>query len=256
MKKILLLFTALCFALGISAQQKGEDVVYLNNGSVIKGVIERVVDNVSVSIRTRDGNLLTYPAVEVRRVAYGTEPIIPGKSKNPNSYKDYSTYETGFWWSAELQGGFSCNLEGPNLGMLELDALGGYRFNQYAKIGLGFGARYYFNNDDIRYSSIKWAFPLYVNVRGNFIPEEHRTMVPYYSMDLGAAFRDGVFFRPTIGVRVGSAQHYYSEFPTWVSSSMASLLTIIWLELKRKNTPPSSCSKWVMNSKLKDIIHT
>ena len=204
MKKILLLFTALCFALGISAQQKGEDVVYLNNGSVIKGVIERVVDNVTVSIRTRDGNLLTYPAVEVRRVAYGTEPIIPGKSKNPNSYKDYSTYETGFWWSAELQGGFSCNLEGPNLGMLELDALGGYRFNQYAKIGLGFGARYYFNNDDIRYSSIKWAFPLYVNVRGNFIPEEHRTMVPYYSMDLGAAFRDGVFFRPTIGVRVGS----------------------------------------------------
>ena len=59
MKKILLLFTALCFALGISAQQNGEDVVYLNNGSVIKGVIERVVDNVSVSIRTRDGNLLT-----------------------------------------------------------------------------------------------------------------------------------------------------------------------------------------------------
>lgn len=204
MKKLLSFLTAVCIALSVSAQQQGEDVVYLNNGSVIKGVIENVVDNVSVSIRTSNGELLTYPAVEVRRIAYGKEPIVPKKGKKANTYNDYSTYETGFWWSTELQGGYSCNLEDANVGMVELDAIGGYRFNQYAKIGVGFGARYYFNNDKVRYSSVEWAFPLYLNVRGNFIPEEYRTVVPYYSVDLGTTFRDGVFFRPTIGIRVGS----------------------------------------------------
>lgn len=204
MKKFFSLIIAVCFALSLSAQQQGEDVVYLNNGTVIKGVIEDVKENVSVSIRTRNGELLTYPAVEVRRFAYGTEAVIPQKGNKPTSHKDYSTFNTGFWCAVELQGGYSLNLSKKNVGMTELDVVGGYRFNQYAKVGLGFGGRYYFNNNDVRYSSVKWAFPLYLNVRGNFISDEYRSVVPYYSMDLGTAFRDGVFFRPTVGIRVGS----------------------------------------------------
>lgn len=204
MKKIFSLIIAVCFALSVSAQQQGEDVVYLNNGTVIKGVIEKAEENVSVSIRTSNGELLTYPAIEVRRIAYGKEPVMPKKAQKNNGYKEYSTFETGFWFATELQGGYSLNLSKKNVGMTELDVVGGYRFNQYAKVGLGFGGRYYFNNDDVRYSSVKWAFPLYLNVRGNFISDEYRTVVPYYSMDLGAAFRDGVFFRPTVGIRVGS----------------------------------------------------
>lgn len=125
------------------------------------------------------------------------------KSNAINPQTNYYDNDNGFWWSAELSAAYSCRILNSNFGFSELDATAGYRFNQFARIGLGFGARCYFDNNRVRYGSEKWGFPIYVNVRGNFIPTDQRDFVPYYSVDMGGTVRDGFLMRPTIGLRIG-----------------------------------------------------
>lgn len=81
--------------------------------------------------------------------------------------------------------------------------MAGYRFNEYVRVGLGLGARYYFDNNKVRSTLSEWAFPIFLNVRGNFIPTRYRDVVPYYSFDIGVTVRDGFMLRPTVGLRVG-----------------------------------------------------
>lgn len=121
--------------------------------------------------------------------------------------KEYSRATSGFWFSADVEGGYSCRLTHPNIGYSELDVAGGYRYSEYLRIGLGLGARYYSNNDSFRrFQRTDWAFPIFVTIRGNFIPTQYRSVVPYYDVDLGTTVRDGFMIRPTVGLRIGQAR--------------------------------------------------
>ena len=44
---------------------------------------------------------------------------------------------------------------------------------------------------------------IFVNARGNFISQEVREIVPYWSVDIGGAIRDGFMFTPSFGCRIG-----------------------------------------------------
>lgn len=205
--------------ISVQAQAKELDYVFLKNGNVIKGAIEKVEENISVTIRSVNGELYTYPMVEVNRISYGEKPTIPTEYE-PGRYVDYTEFTQGFWCSVELQGAYSCHIENNNGGLTELDIVGGYRFNEYFRLGFGLGARYYFNNEKIRHSDIEWSFPIFLNARGNIIPAEHRSIVPYYSVDLGGTIRDGVMFRPTIGVRFGEPRSAFLVGITYLGQSL------------------------------------
>lgn len=120
-----------------------------------------------------------------------------------HSINDYGTRNSGFWNAFELQGGYSVNHGHSNIGLVEFDYVAGYRFNEYLRVGAGIGARYYPKSSDLRYTSWKWSFPLFFNVRGNITSGQYRTVVPYYSLDAGASLHDGFMFRPTVGIRIG-----------------------------------------------------
>ena len=45
--------------------------------------------------------------------------------------------------------------------------------------------------------------PIMINFRGNIIPQDYRTVVPYYSVDVGSTITDGFLLRPTLGIRCG-----------------------------------------------------
>lgn len=179
-----------------------EQWVYLNNGNVIYGFVESTPTGITVT--TGDGHVFTYPLAEVLKITDEKEatPVI-GRDRD---LENYSTYQRGFWIAGQLSGAYTLNLTKKNVPMVELDVVGGYRFNEYLRAGIGFGGRYYINNDHMRDSHIAWAFPLYANVRGNIIPTAYHTVVPYYSLDIGGAIRDGFMWRPTIGMRVGQAR--------------------------------------------------
>lgn len=125
------------------------------------------------------------------------------KVDTTSAYKEYDTNATGFWIAAEASAGYSCRLQGSNISFAEVDVTAGYRFNDFLRLGLGIGSRRYFDNHSLRAESIKWSFPLYANVRGNIIPSQYRSVVPYYSVDAGVAIHDGFMFRPVLGLRIG-----------------------------------------------------
>ncbi len=216
------IFFATIAILGLMSYAQNEsDHIFLKNGSVIKGAIETVKDNHSVTIRSTNGELYTYPMIEVNRITYGKSPKLP-QGKNNNAYVEYSSYEQGFWYAVELQSGYSCNINKYNVAMVELNIVGGYRFNEFFRAGLGIGGRYYINNEKVRYSDINWAMPIYLNVRGNIIPSESRTVVPYYSFDIGGTVRDGFMFRPTIGVRFGEPRSAFLLGLSYMGQSLKS----------------------------------
>lgn len=75
--KTFFLFTMvliLCLPLIIPAQEKMQDVVYLKNGSVIRGIIIEQVPNVSVKIQTADGSMFFYEMNEILKLT--KEPAI------------------------------------------------------------------------------------------------------------------------------------------------------------------------------------
>lgn len=79
MRKLILLFFALSFTLFVSAQQNNlVDVVYLKNGSILRGVIIEQVPNQMIKLQTADGNIFVYKTVEIEKIIKET----PAKQAN------------------------------------------------------------------------------------------------------------------------------------------------------------------------------
>ena len=215
MKKTLLVILAVLF--GSLTQMHADTAwVQLNNGSIIKGNVSQ--NGTTVSIVADNGRVYTYPLTEVYKIT-AEEPVLPPVSKN-TGLNDYATNDTGFWMRTTLQGAYTVFLSSRCTPLTEFDIAGGYRFNQYLKAGIGFGARYYFNNDDLRCSSIDWSFPIYATVTGNIIDDTYRNVVPYYTFDMGGAIRDGFMWRPSIGIRIGQPRSAFLLALTYTGQSL------------------------------------
>lgn len=81
MKKVLMFFALIVFGLSAFAQMNNyQDVVYLKNGSVIKGVIIEQIPNVSLKIQTNDGNIFVYQMTEVEKM---TKEQVMNQKNNP-----------------------------------------------------------------------------------------------------------------------------------------------------------------------------
>ena len=69
MKKVAFLLTALLLSVVIYAQQDNlVDVVYLKNGSILRGIIIEQVPNESIKLQTADGNIFVYKTSEIDKI--------------------------------------------------------------------------------------------------------------------------------------------------------------------------------------------
>ena len=69
MKKLIVLFICLLFGANMMAESTN-DVVYLNNGNVIKGTISNVIPDETVTIQTPDGSLFVLNMSEVTQISH------------------------------------------------------------------------------------------------------------------------------------------------------------------------------------------
>src|SRR5574344_1184450 len=123
--------------------------------------------------------------------------------KPHTNYTDLSSEENKYWCAIEGSTGSTIKINHKNLQMGNILFTNGYRFCEYIRLGIGAGVRYYYNNSDIRGTDIKWAFPIFADIRGNILSQDVRSTVPYYALDIGAAIQDGIMISPTIGLRFG-----------------------------------------------------
>ena len=68
MKKTLALLAFALMSVGSVSAQSLQDVVYLKNGSIIRGVVIEQVPDGNVKVQTADGSVLVYPMTEVQKI--------------------------------------------------------------------------------------------------------------------------------------------------------------------------------------------
>lgn len=71
---LLSLFLSVIQTASTFSQEEMQDVIYLENGSVVRGAIVELVSNVSVKIKLQDGIVYVYPMDEVRKIVRKQAP--------------------------------------------------------------------------------------------------------------------------------------------------------------------------------------
>jgi len=80
MKKVAFLLTALLLSVVIYAQQNNlVDVVYLKNGSILRGIIIEQIPNESIKLQTADSNIFVYQTSEIEKIT--KEPAVKQSRK-------------------------------------------------------------------------------------------------------------------------------------------------------------------------------
>lgn len=144
--------------------------------------------------------LMVYSSVGLAQERRIKLPEAPKQS----SYTEFSLKEKGYWWSLDFTIGPSLTFNERNLLTTGINFVNGYRFDEYLRVGIGIGVQYHAaNNNNIRETDIKWTMPIYLNARGNFMSQEVREIVPFWSIDVGGVIRDGFMFTPSVGARIG-----------------------------------------------------
>lgn len=184
MKKLVLLLTLLlCISTYASAQNYTE-VVYLKNGSVIKGVIVEQIPNVSLKIKTSDGSLIICNMDDVSKITK-EERYKKDYRQNPRStLKGYK----GF-----VDFGFIGDINDNDANKVEISTSHGYQFNNYFYVGGGLAASIYTDLDLV-------TVPFFVDFRANFI---NKKITPFADIKTGYSVGDieGLYVTTSVGVR-------------------------------------------------------
>lgn len=87
--QLLFVMILVCTCTAITHAQQMEDVIYLKNGSVIHGVIIEQIPNISIKIKTHDGNVMAYKYEDIEKF---TKEEFNGSLYRDNSYKTIGDY--------------------------------------------------------------------------------------------------------------------------------------------------------------------
>lgn len=190
MKKYLaLLLFALITTISFG-QSNYQDVVYLKNGSIIRGTIIEQVPNISIKIETADRSVFVYQIDEIEKL---TKEAIQVKSGISLSN---SGLQSGYKGIVEL--GYQIGTGDYGMDRFKLNIINGYQINPYFSLGFGTGLRYYFDSG-------LTLIPVFADFRANFM---NNKISPYLSLGFGYSFdatnksEEGVGFllNPTVGV--------------------------------------------------------
>jgi hypothetical protein len=175
----------------VYAQTDYQDVIYLKNGGIIRGMIIEQIPNKTLKIETVDRNVFVFQIDEIEKIT--REPTVNRSSSGSGANKEFLS--PGYQGTIEL--GYAIGVGKTELDFLKLNVINGYRANSHFFIGFGTGFRHY--------SGLNSFFiPLFIDFRANF---SSNSTSPYIAFNLGYslnASKDfegvGLLMSPTFGV--------------------------------------------------------
>ena len=193
----------------VSIAQNVQEVVYLKNGSVVRGIVIEQVPGVSLKIQTSDGSIFVYQMSEVVKI---TKEAKNGSSLHLNKNSGNETGYKGFW----IELGYTIGVGDWGIDRLELSTSHGYQFNPYFYLGAGIAANYYFDAEVI-------GMPIFAHLRSNIL---NNSISPYIDFRIGySPLKDvqGLYLTPSIGCKIKSfnvsvgyvmqkAKYYYYDY--------------------------------------------
>ena len=175
--------------------QELQEVVYLKNGSIIKGTVIEQVPGKSLKIQTNDGSIFAYEMSEVEKItkeqstAYGQRG---GQRRSGQSMLDGNGVQYGYRGFVEL--GYTVGTGDWGANRVEFATSHGYQFNPYFYAGLGAGVNYYHEGDGVV------EVPIFADLRADIL---NNWITPYVDFRIGYTVYDytGFYMSPTVGCR-------------------------------------------------------
>lgn len=188
----------LFFVTATFAQQNMEDVLYLKNGTVYRGMIIEQIPNVSYKIQIAGGSVIVVPLPDIEKIA--KEPIYHSRAQDHSfdhpfgsgygmhardtSTVPYHLRKHRFFSSIEFR---------PGINNVGLRFLRGFKFNRFAFVGIGFGfdavsfangfndTKHVFDNTRVNNGLY---IPVYLHYSGEIL---RKRVTPYYFLEAGYA---------------------------------------------------------------------
>ena len=231
MKRIRFIFTICLLIIGINtyAQKSANDVVYLKNGSVIRGTVLEYIPSKTLKIKTADGSIFVYNASECDSIKKGAVENVPNnpftmfqqykerqkiKRNTPRAKFTNKCYYAGIFEFDHLIGQsqydifyYKTNYQLVTLNGIHL--INGVQFLKNFYVGIGTGINFNSNDEMIDYNSdFKLSFPAYLDLRwyiGNkkaqpYLNASGGILLPlsYLAKDNGICY---YFINPTAGIK-------------------------------------------------------
>lgn len=210
------------------AQDTKEDVVYLENGSVIRGQVMEYDPNGNIKIEIYGGSILVYKSSEVLKIEKETIQVAREFKKKKRS--DHKVPNTGLYGTVAVGtlGGLGDWGE-PTPG-ISLKGVAGWYFHRLLGVGGGVGMMNLGGPTFI---------PVFANIRGNFMKS---TASLFYDINIGYGIgvvnpissgfwrmesaTGGLYLRPSIGVRFPSTKqtHVFLDFGYVIQFSSSTYL--------------------------------
>lgn len=170
MKRIFASIIAVACCIGIATAQ---DIVYLNNGSIIKGSLTEIALDQKVTVQTQDGNQYAFANNEIHRVTKDKDFVVDTKFSAPKGYRGFAEFSP-------------LALSAQNLISFNLSTTHGYQFNHNVFLGGGVGFNIGYTSDN------PISIPVFAEFRGNV----GRRQVQFtYGARLGTEYGSGYITR-------------------------------------------------------------
>ena len=201
-KIIAIVFAAIfVFNQGSFAQEGMEDVVYLKNGNVYRGIIIEQVPGESIKIKTIGGNVFSVMIADLQKITKEDKIEAPKPPRPEYGNHDYTHkffYNKGDSTRQQFprkKRGYFCQsqllIEAVQGGVRIVN---GYRFNRFAQLGVGIGADFVIASPTELFRNIDGDgfrgnyLPLYLYFAGDVLKTK---VTPFYAFEAGYAWRVG-----------------------------------------------------------------
>ncbi|MFM6984954.1 MAG: hypothetical protein ACKOXF_12525 [Chitinophagaceae bacterium] len=202
--KSLIVSITMFLCISLSAQNSWQDVVYLKNGSKIKGMITEFVPNVSYTITTSDGSIFVCNIGDILKIAKEQVILSTIPPKNDSlpltkalEHPQSEYFTKGYRGIVELGYGLKSGKYG--LDVTNFNFVNGYQLSNQMFVGLGTGIKY-FNESEMT------LIPLYADFKYSFLDQKVSPMLGFsagFSFNPNKGFEgEGFLFNPSLGAQI------------------------------------------------------
>jgi len=161
------------------------DVVYLKDGSVIRGLVVEQIPDKSIKIEIYDGSVFVYNIDQVEKITKELNRRQRRQThRNVRIYADPGQSLRGY--KGFIDGGYNFG----DYESFEISTSHGYQFNNHIFVGGGIALRHYSDYDVT-------SVPFFANFRANFIDNK---VTPFVDVKTGYAVGDLEGFYASIGL--------------------------------------------------------
>jgi hypothetical protein len=171
-----------------------EDVIYLKNGSIIRGTLVEQIPNKSYKLETSDGSIFVYEVEEILKITKEVKKIV---SKKQNKYSNSTVESKTSGYKGYVDGVLGFGLNGGSL--IGLQMVNGVLISPNFFLGLGVAVDRYNTNAQFNMLPIFVDCKYYFN-NANFSP--FLNAAGGYSPSISSGNSGGVYINPSIGVKI------------------------------------------------------